>query len=253
MQSKIIKFILITILALLVCQGEVRAQNLKASLAILPGHSELDKDGNLSGGFVELVNAIDDIYTRGNISIELYPFARSLMNVQTGIADFHLPIIKRPNFSLDTLPFAYASECINQVSFVLYTRADRPSLDQKNIKQYVIETLRGHQLFFPFKIIETNSIEQGIKKLLRERTDGYIMQQSAVDTYIRKHKIKNIRRTLYGEWDSCVVISKGPKQKKIDNIISTALRELKKNGRIQTISKNIYQPFVDWQPYDMEW
>lgn len=234
-------------------QGSSVAKDLKASLAILPVHSEVDKNGKASGGFVEVVKAINDIYSQGNISIKLYPFARSLKNVETGKADFHLPLIKRQNIPLDTLPFAYATECMTQVSFVLYTRADSSPINKSKLSQYNVETLRGHQQFFLFNIMEASTLEQGIKKLLSGRTDGFIMEQEAVDNYIRQNEIKNIRRVLYGQWDSCIVIPKGPKQKEIDKIISTSLRELKKSGRLQKITQKIHQPYSDWQPFLMNW
>ncbi len=207
----------------------IEAKDLKASLPLLPKHAKLDKDGKLAGGFVEITKAINDVYIQGNISIEVYPFARSLRNVELGKADFHLPMIKRSNTKLAS-PYNYATECITKVAFVLYTRGDRPPLDFQDLNQYIIDTQRGHKHFFSFNIMENNAIDQGIQKLLKGRIDGYIMEQEAVDSYIRENKIKNIRRTLYREWDSCIVIPKDQRQQEIDRIITKALRELKKIG-----------------------
>lgn len=243
-----VKFICIIILIFCLCLEYVEAKDLKASLSILPQHVEVDKDGNLSGGFVEITKAINDVYLQGNISINVYPFARSLMNIQSGKADFHLPMIKASNPKLIS-PYTYATECITKVAFVLYTRSDNSPLDLKNINRYVIDTQRGHKEFFPFNIMENGSIDQGIQKLLKGRIDGYIMEQDAVDNYIRENDINNIRRTLYREWDVCVVIPKGKRQYDINSIISNALRKLKKSGRLQKIIETIHQPYNDWQPY----
>ncbi len=79
------------------------------------------------------------------------------------------------------------------------------------------------------------------------------MKQDTTDDYIKRNKIKNLRRVLYATWDSCVVISKGPNQEKIDRIISTALRQLKQDGRLTEIISNIHQPYNDWQPFKMNW
>jgi len=45
--------------------SKVHAHDLKASLAILPIHSEIGEDAQPKGGFVELVQAIDEIYKKG--------------------------------------------------------------------------------------------------------------------------------------------------------------------------------------------
>lgn len=197
--------ILLAVLSLAFFSVYLEAKDLKASLSFLPKHLEVDDNGKLSGGFVEVVNAINDVYLHGNISVKVYPFARSLMNIESGHADFHLPMIKHANTE-KRLPYVYASECITKVAFVLYSRADRAPLNMQRLDQYTIDTQRGHKLFFPFDIMENNSLEQGIQKLLKGRIDGYIMEQDAVDDYIRINNLSNIRRTLYREWNSCVVI-----------------------------------------------
>jgi len=55
--------------------SKVHAHDLKASLAILPIHSEIGEDAQPKGGFVELVQAIDEIYKKGEITINLPIFA----------------------------------------------------------------------------------------------------------------------------------------------------------------------------------
>ena len=246
--GKLILFIIISIML-----NKAHAQDLKASLAILPIHSEIGEDAQPKGGFVELVKAIDEIYKKGEITIKLYPFSRSLNNVVNGIADFHVPLIKLPHISEETLPYTYASEKITEVAFVLYTNTSNKKLDRKNLNKYVIATMRGHTHFFPFIVLEKSTISGGIKMLSKGRIDGYIMEQEAVDNFIRKNKIKNIRRELYFQWDSSIVIPKGKKNKEIDEIISGALRELKATGKLQEITKNIHRPYIEWQPSEMNW
>lgn len=43
--------------------------------------------------FIEPVKMINEVYTEGSIRIRLYPFIRSIKNVEDGTADFHLPFI----------------------------------------------------------------------------------------------------------------------------------------------------------------
>ena len=233
--------------------SNANAVDLKASLAILPIHSQIDEHSQLKGGFVELVQAVDDEYKEGVITIKLYPFARSLQNVIAGRADFHAPLIKLPHISEDTLPYTYASEKITEVAFVLYTNTAKPNLDRKNLSKYVIATMMGHSHFFPFLVREKTSIAGGIKMLSVGRIDGYIMEQEATDNFIRENKIKNIRRELYFQLDSSIVIPKGKRNKEIDDIISVALRKLKASGKLQKITNKIHLPYKEWQPSDMNW
>ncbi|WP_408022082.1 type 2 periplasmic-binding domain-containing protein [Spartinivicinus ruber] len=79
------------------------------------------------------------------------------------------------------------------------------------------------------------------------------MEQDAVDSYIRKSRMTNIRRELYYQWESSVVIPKGDKQKEIDSIISNALRKLKANGTLQAITQKIHHPYIEWQPNEISW
>jgi len=246
-----LKFFLLVLAILFSFGSRLYAEDLVASLALIPMHSQIGNSGQPEGGFVKVAKAIDDVYKNGEISIEQYPFSRSLDNVVSGKADFHIPLIKIPHVSEETLPFAYATERITQVTFVLYTRADSPPLDKNELSQHVIETVRGHKQLFLFEAAEVSSLDQGIKKLLHGRIDAFIMEQDAVDSYIREQKYKNIRRTFFASWDTCVVIPKGPKQQEIDQILSTALRRLKASGRLQEITKSIHQPYIDWQPYKM--
>jgi polar amino acid transport system substrate-binding protein len=246
-----LKFFLLVLAILFSFGSRLYADDLVASLALIPMHSQIGKSGQPEGGFVRVAKAIDDVYKNGEISIGQYPFSRSLDNVVSGKADFHMPLIRIPHVPEDSLPFAYAKERITQVTFVLYTRADSPPLDKNELNQHVVETIRGHKQLFLFKTAELSSIDQGIKKLLHGRSDAFIMEQDAVDSYIRKQKFKNIRRTFFASWDTCVVIPKGPKQQEIDQIVSTALRRLKASGELQAIVKSIHQPYEVWQPYKM--
>ena len=256
MPSQITKYILLITLVYPIFQAnaeELKSKDLKASIAILPGHSEVGIDGKPIGGFVEIAQAINDAYSAGNISIKLYPFARSLINVEDGKADFHITLIKSAYVPLETLTFAYATECITQVSFVLYTRADTSPLEHATLAQYEVVTIRGHKQLFSFKVSEVNDHQQGINMLTSGRVDGFLVEQDVTDKYIRKYRINNIRRTLYSVLDSCIVIPNDSRKIEIDNIISAALRKLKKSGELQKISETIHQPYLEWQPYQMGW
>lgn len=74
----IFKGVLVSIIIMLGLTNGVLAASvsgdLQASLAILPGLAETPAKGT----FVDIVKALDDVYTEGRITIQLYPFARSV-------------------------------------------------------------------------------------------------------------------------------------------------------------------------------
>jgi ABC-type amino acid transport substrate-binding protein len=247
---------LIFILILFVGLGEMavsEARDLTAVIGLIPPHAQIGEDGRPRGGFVEVVKAIDKVYQDGQITIKILPIARAIRNVVNGQADFFIPYIPNPHVPLATLPFSFAAEPIVDVSFVLYSLADKPVPRVDALEKFNIETLRGAALHFPFKISEIDSFKQGILRVVMGRSDGFIVEQDAGDKFIRDNKIKQIHRTLYATWDSSIMIPKGPKGEMIDRIVSEALQELKKSGKLTPITETIHRPYTDWQPYQMGW
>jgi len=230
-----------------------QAKELRMSLAILPIHSYLDSEGKPTGTLIDLVKAMDEVYTSGTFQTKQYPFPRSLDNVITGRADIHIPLIKAPNFSEKGLGYTFASQTMGVVTFVLYSRADKPPLKMDNLDKYNVTTMRGHKAYFPFDVSEDTGNAQGLGKVLRGRTDGYIIEQDTADNYIKANKLKNLRRTNYAQFDFGVVIPTGDRRQEIDSIISDIIIKLKEKGEIERIFKVINTQFVDWQPYEMPW
>ena len=86
-------------------------------IAIIPGLSEPpDK-----GPFVELAKALAETYTQGKITIELFPFTRSIDNVVAGRADFHIPNVRNPAVDSSKLPYRYSTKSLGRVDFVVYS------------------------------------------------------------------------------------------------------------------------------------
>lgn len=253
MIKQVMAFCLVLTAVLMVNQDEGFARDLVACIGIIPPHSMMGKDGVPTGGFVDVVRAIDDVYKEGRITIQLYPIARAINMVKSGKADLFIPYIPPPHLEKAELDYTFASEPLVQVAFVLYSRADGPEFPMDHLGVYKIETLRGAAEHFPFPIGEIDSFRQGLLKVISSRSDGFIVEQEAADKYIREHKLKNIRRTLYAVWNSSIVIPKGERGKELDLIISTALGQLKQSGTLQKITQTIHKPYEDWQPYLMDW
>ena len=250
------KKIAIVLLATLLVSGgmaSAETRDLIAAIGLIPPHATPGKDGRPQGGFVDVIRAIDQVYPEGRITIKLLPIARAITTLVNGQSDFFIPYIPNSHVPPETLPFAYATEPVVDVSFVLYTHSDKPAPQIDNLEKFKIETLRGAALHFPFKIMEIDSFRQGILRVLKGRIDGFIAEQDGTDKFIIDNEIKNIRRTLYATWHSSIIISKGPEGKEIDRIISGALKKLKESGELKKITDTIHRPFSDWQPYLMDW
>ncbi|KMY68414.1 hypothetical protein AAU61_01650 [Desulfocarbo indianensis] len=211
-----------------------RAQDLKASLPILPPLVETPQKGIL----VNLVKAIDQVYPGGSISIEVAPFSRSIRNVVSGQADFHMPLLKNPLIPENKLDFMYSTETIFSVVFVLYSKKD---LDMANLKQYNLETDRAHVDYFEFPIKPSDSIEGSLRKVSRGRIDGFIFAMVESDAALQKLGLKDIKRKPYKTFDVKIVLQKNANGKKADAILSKAIEDLRKSGKYQ----QIMGPIVD--------
>ena len=223
------------------------ARSLTASLANIPVHSEMI-DGEAQGRFVDVIRLLDKAYTDGDIHFQIYPFARSIANVQNHQADFHLPLIRPVNKNAQNTEFYYVEEPICQVTFVLYSLKSNNALTSLNAHDFKIDTHRGHQNMFTFDSGEVSSVSMGIKKLLSGRIDGFIFEQEAVDRYIKENKITFLKRQLYATFDSAIIVPKSEKGKDTARKLSLLLRKLKHSNELTNITQTIHQPFQEWQP-----
>lgn len=245
--------ILYAILFFIILSGGVSARNLVAGVSLIPPHAFVGEDGQPKGGFVDVVRAIDDVYTKGTISIKVLPVKRSIASLKNGNINFQIPYIPNPQVPDENLSYTFVSEAVVDVSFVLYSQDKMKVPPMDDLEKFNIATLRGAEAHFPFRISGVDSFRQGIKSVSLGRLDGFIAEQEASDRFIRLHKIKNIRRTLYARWKSSIAIRKGPENEEIDRIVSGALLKLRQTGQLQKITTTIHCPYEDWQPYLMAW
>jgi polar amino acid transport system substrate-binding protein len=221
------------------------ARDLKASLPFpLPPLVESKDKGIL----VDLLKAMAEEYKDGKITWELFPFARSMENVEKGRADFHMPQLVNPKIAPDKLPFQFSSDMIFRVVFALYTNKSNKAINPKNVANYKIETDLGVMDFFDFKPVGSPDIESSLKKVDMGRIDGWIMAMPESDMALKKAGLKNIKRWEYQKYDVRIVLQKGPQGKEVDKILSDLIKKLKANGKYQKIMAPILdQKFDDWQ------
>ena len=232
------------------------SKDLVASLAALPGLA----DSPDKGAFVDLVKAMDEVYTEGNIKIEVNPFARSIDNVLTGKADFHIPMMQPANRNAK-IPYKFVREKIGTVYFVIYSHIDNPITKEK-IKNalakggkfpYKIEGAAPLGDLLGFPTIQSNSLEQSFQKITAKRIDGAVYAQEEGDTALKSLKLNKIHRDLWMHCDDMIVVSKGPEGNKMDKLLSGILIKLRKSGKLNQIYSKVHLPYNNWQPDKMGW
>jgi polar amino acid transport system substrate-binding protein len=231
------------------------ARDLVISMAYLPGVLETpDK-----GPFVDLVRGLDDVYD-GTIQRGVYPFPRSIENVISGKADFHLPMIRNKLVSASSLPYAYSTDKMGDVCFVIYSNKGNP-LTAEKIEQaksmtpfpFKIETSGGFSDYFDFPTNAAVSVDSALKKVNLKRIDAFIFAQEECDHVTKELKLSNIHRELYDKFDDVFIIPKGPAGKEIDVILSDCLSKMRANGTLEKLHNAVHLDYQQWQPDQMGW
>jgi polar amino acid transport system substrate-binding protein len=224
----------------------VSARTFRASMASMPQSAEIDEQGRITGAYVELVRALDRL-TGSRTQIEVVPFKRSILNLIEGRADFHIPLIEPPNTDISKLPYAFSTQTLFQVAFVLYTHKDKP-LDTAHLGKYEIATDSAHTAFFDFPTIGITCLSCTIKMVNEGRLDGFIFAQNEIDPYIREAGLNNIHRQLYKNFDVKILVPKGEAGQKIDHYFNTGIQALKASGEYDWLLAPVLSPYRDWQP-----
>lgn len=234
------KLTLISIILLVYTLSLSAQETYKVSLAKMPVYSEsVDK-----GILIDLVKAMAKVE---GVKIErtVTAFARSMYNVKSGKADFHLPLIKLPDSNEGTLEYDHSTETIFHVNFVLYT-GSKKSINPKNLKDHFIETDRAHVAYFNFDIKASSCIECSLKKVAIGRIDGFIFADFASDPHVKANKL-DLKRQLYRRFDVKIILPRGGKGGKTDQFLSSAIGKLRASGEYDKIMSKLDAPYNDWQ------
>jgi polar amino acid transport system substrate-binding protein len=225
--------------------SQAQARDLKVSLPLLPPLVETKDKGIL----VDLMKAMAEEYKDGKITWDVFPFARSLDNVEKGRADFHMPYIRPTN--PERIPFQYSSDVLFKVVFALYTNKNNKEISPANVTRYKIETDEGVKYILDSavpNIIGSSSLESSLQKVSMGRTDGWLMAMPESDMALKKLGLKNIKRWEYKKYDVKALLPLGDKGKETDKILSGLIKKLKANGKYQKIMAPILdQKFDNWQ------
>ncbi len=204
-------------------------EDINVSLALLPPVINKDETGILAN-FIRLLDAE---YNGGTFSIEgVYPFKRSV-NYVGKKSDLHWPSLEKPD-GLKNKSLMYSTETFYKVNFVLYTKKGA-SVDINNLQRYKIGTQLGQKDYFPFKVEEKTSLENSLKMVDAGRLDGFIFSMFETDSALKTTNLKTIERQLYKKINVKMILPNNPKGKKIDNIITSIMKTLRKNGEYEKL------------------
>jgi polar amino acid transport system substrate-binding protein len=260
---KLLPCVLLSVFALVLPNGPCgagEAKDLKASLALLPGLADTPE----KGAFVAVVKAMGEVYPDGKISIELFPFARSMDNVLHGRADFHIPCFRNPEVDQSKLPYSTVTVKIGTLCMVIYSNEEKPMTakllteaiaDYKNGKAfpYKIEGAAGIESQYPFPVISSAFVDQSLKKTALKRIDAVVWAQEECDLTIKAFKLGNIHREAWRGFEDVIVIANGPEGERINTLLSSLLNQLRDSGKLADLYSKIHLPYNDWQPSKMGW
>lgn len=213
--------------------------SLTVSLAQLPVHAESTESGTL----VNLVKAIDRVMgTKSVILVE--PFPRSIDNVKSGKADYHLPELKSDHYGIDELGIKLSSETIFKVPFVIYYHnsvSDIKALLNSN----QIYTLATHSKYFGFEVSSASCLECSLKKVNAARLKAFVFAMWESDKIVKENKLNNIKRHLFNTFDVRAIINDDENYVKIDRYLTTAIRRLKESGKWGDIMGVLLQEYKE--------
>lgn len=223
-----------------------KGTSIKVSLPIVPPLITEQK----TGAIVDLVKAMADEYKDGEMTIDVYPMARSIENVISGSADCHCPYIKNHNvFDSDDM-FYYTTVEFGKVIFVLYTNKNVTGLTPENVMdgKFKVEIQPGHKEYLGD--LPEATLEAGLQKVDSGRIDGYIATMSSCDQIIKAMQLKNIKRQLYDTFETAIIFKKTDEGRQKRDIFNTLITKIKENGEYDRImgelnSKEVFIPDED--------
>ncbi len=219
-----------------------------AGADFLPGLIETAE----KGPFVDLLKAMDEVYTEGEIKILVAPTARNMDNVARGIVDLAFPAIRLRPETDASLPMRYSTRAYGEVTFVIYSNVNKP-ISRRDLKEglkvdkfpYAVEAPADT---WDFPYLPFTTFENALNKVASGRIDALVWAQEETDLVLRQMKLTNIRRELYGSYEDLFMLPRGPRGDHIDAVITRTLDRLQASGRLREIYGRIHQPYDPWQP-----
>lgn len=152
----------------------------RVSIADLPGLADIGGKGGLVR-FIEQVAEFADV----DVVYDVVPFARSMINVESGRADMHIPLLHDSNTPFVNAKLMYSDAVLFNVPFQFYVAAGSAlTLAQLTDGTRTIETDSAHIDFFPFSVDGSSCIECSLNKVRLGRIDAFIYAEPPTDEAI---------------------------------------------------------------------
>jgi polar amino acid transport system substrate-binding protein len=224
------------------------SHNLIAHVGLLPFLIESESKGS----FIELLKAIDEVYTEGEIHIVALPMKRAIRGVIYGKADLSFPAMRHHQFDTKKLPYRFSSTPFGKVAHVMYMNKNRifniKKLQAAKNGEAMKLIIQGVPDFWPFPVKETRSIESALRQVNAGRIDGLLWAQEETDIVLKRVGLKNIYRVHFGDYDDVFILPLGERGNIVDAILTKAIVKLRLNNRLKTIYQKVHQPYLKWQP-----
>lgn len=219
-------------------------RELTVSIAELPVLAPTPDQGVL----IDLVRAIDTVegtHTR----IIVAPFARSLRNVQMGLADYHLPLINLPLIDhpgaappLEKIRLAHPAQFT--VPFVIYSRADAP-MTTTDLERVTVGTKLPHASLFPFKTTEVECLPCALRMVQEKRLDAFIFAKTETDAQIRALGLQGQFHTSpYALFPVHAVVADSPRGREVEALLADAFSKLRQSGQLAALTAAVEQSFT---------
>lgn len=226
------------------------APTIRVNAVLLPGVIE----SATQGPFIELIRALDAVYPGGNFQIAAYPLARVLNNLKNRDCDIAFPDLHMQAGDDAALPYRHSSESVGTVSFVLYVNRDKPlTRDMIDLARnapkfpYFIEAPKTN---WGFPVLAFHTLESAFRKVSAGRIDALLWAQEEADHELQRLGLKNIRRVHFGDFNDVFMLNRDARGVFADRVLTQAIRDLRRSGRLETLYRQIHRPFVAWQPSD---
>lgn len=209
-----------------------------------------DKNGKITGLDNDLIKAIAK-HADCEISLQKRPWKRTLAELKSGDSD----MAPGASFSEERTQFAHFSEPYRSETMSLMVRRDEveklnfSSVEEMMQSDIALGTVRGYFYGERFKIAseaadkkarlqEANSDEKNIKKLLKGRIDGLLVDPFVgmqIAKELNKHQELTLHPVEVSDSDIYFMFSKKSVSKQTIDRINKALAEIKKSGEYDQI------------------
>ncbi|MBB4844321.1 ABC-type amino acid transport substrate-binding protein [Paucibacter oligotrophus] len=229
----------------------VDAPDISVNAMLLPGLVNSADEGT----FIDLIKAVASVYKGGKFSISVAPVARVTDNVTRGIVDLGFPTLRMNPAKDAALPYRLTTAAFGRVNFVLYSNKARP-LTKAMLEQAQREHKSGDfkyrieapRLAWDFPVQHFTNFESALRKVDAGRLDALLWAQEEADLELRRLGLKSIRRELYTDYEDVMMLPRGPRGDFVDKIISAAVENLQRSGRLQALYRKVHLPYDAWQP-----